>query len=51
MRVAVLILFTISSALFAGNADALVGVWKLVSWLVIVENRTPRNEFGLQRWS
>jgi lipocalin-like protein len=47
MRAAVLILFVISRVLFATEPDAVVGVWKLVSWQVIVENGPPRNEFGL----
>jgi hypothetical protein len=47
MRATVLILFAISKALFAAEADDLVGVWKLVSFQVIVENGLPQNDFGL----
>jgi hypothetical protein len=46
MRVLILIFLAISRPLFAAQADALIGVWKLVSWQVIVENGPPQNEFG-----
>ena len=37
----------ISGSLFAAEADGLIGVWKLVSWQVIVENGPSQNEFGI----
>jgi Lipocalin-like domain len=33
-------------SLSAAEADNLIGVWKLVSWQVIVENQPPKNVFG-----
>lgn len=47
MRTFFIILLAISRPLFAAEADDLMGVWKLVSWQVIVENGPPQNEFGL----
>jgi hypothetical protein len=41
-----MILFMPASALAAEPQD-LVGVWKLVSWQVIVDNEPPRDVFGL----
>jgi hypothetical protein len=41
-----LVLLAISGALFAAEADGLIGTWKLISWQVIVKNRAPRNVFG-----
>ena len=38
--------FAICSLLRAADTDRLVGVWKLVSWQVAVENEPPREEFG-----
>ena len=46
MRALFLILLAISSPLYAAEADVLIGIWKLVSWQVIVENGPPQNEFG-----
>ena len=34
------------SPVFAADSDALIGIWKLVSWQVIVENEPPHNPFG-----
>jgi hypothetical protein len=41
-----LVFLAISGALFAADADDLIGTWKLVSWQVIVKDRSPRNVFG-----
>ena len=46
MRALPVILFAISSPVFAADSDALLGNWKLVSWQVIVENEPPQNVFG-----
>lgn len=46
MRVLFTIVFVISSPTFAAQADNLIGIWKLVSWQVIVENEPPQNVFG-----
>jgi hypothetical protein len=40
------ILFAITSPVFAADSDAVIGNWKLVSWQVIVENEPPQNVFG-----
>ena len=46
MRALLVILFAITSPVFAADSDALIGNWKLVSWQVIVENEPPQNVFG-----
>jgi Lipocalin-like domain len=46
MRAVVVILLAISRSLFAAEADRLIGVWRLVSFQVIVENGPPQNDFG-----
>jgi Lipocalin-like domain len=46
MRALVLMFLAISEPLFAAEADRLIGVWKLASWQVIVENGPPQDEFG-----
>jgi hypothetical protein len=46
MRALLVILFAIPSPVFAADSDALIGIWKLVSWQVIVENEPPQNVFG-----
>jgi Lipocalin-like domain len=46
MRTLVVILLAISRFTLAAESDALIGVWKLVSWQVIVEGGSPQNEFG-----
>jgi len=42
--------YCVRSSPFGGqagaDADRLIGVWKLISWQVIVANEQPRNEFG-----
>src|SRR5262245_48247195 len=40
------VFLVISGALFAAEADDLIGTWKLVSWQVIVKDRPPQNVFG-----
>jgi hypothetical protein len=47
MRPLLLILLFLSAPVVAEEADGLVGVWKLVSWQVIVDNEPPQNVFGL----
>jgi hypothetical protein len=41
MRALFVIFLAISRPLFAAEADGLIGIWKLVSWQVIVKNE-PR---------
>ena len=38
--------FGLSSPALAGEADGLVGVWKLLSWQVIVDDEPPIDVFG-----
>ncbi len=47
MRALLLIVLLVATPLFAAEADDLVGVWKLVSWQVIVDNEPPQDVFGL----
>jgi Lipocalin-like domain len=47
MRTLLLIVFLHLYAGLAADADGLVGVWKLVSWQVIVDNEPPQDVFGL----
>ena len=47
MRALIAIILTISRPLFAAEADSLIGIWKLVSWQVIVENQPAQNVFGV----
>ncbi len=46
MRALLLIVLLMRTPLFAAEADDLVGVWKLVSWQVIVGNEPPQDVFG-----
>jgi Lipocalin-like domain len=46
MRTLFLALLLVVGLAFAADADQLIGVWKLISWQVIVGNEPPRNEFG-----
>jgi Lipocalin-like domain len=46
MRALLLIVLVTSTPVFAAQGDGLVGVWKLVSWQVIVDNEPPKKEFG-----
>lgn len=41
-----LLLMLLSTPLLAGDAQSLVGTWKLVSWQVIARNEAPRDMFG-----
>ena len=45
-RSLLVILLAISSPVLAGESDALIGTWKLVSWQVIVDNEPLQNVFG-----
>jgi hypothetical protein len=47
MRALFVIFLAISGSLVAAEADALIGVWKLVSWQVVAAGGSPQNEFGL----
>ena len=47
MRTLLLILLVLSKPAFVAAPDDLIGVWKLVSWQVIVDNEPPQNVFGL----
>jgi hypothetical protein len=47
MHALLLTVFCMSTQVVATEADGLVGVWKLVSWQVIVGDGPPQNEFGL----
>ncbi len=47
MRALLLILPLMSAPVFAAGPEDLVGVWRLVSWQVIVDNGPPRDVFGL----
>lgn len=46
MRTLLLLVLVTSISLFAQEPAGLVGVWKLVSWQVIVENEPPQDVFG-----
>jgi hypothetical protein len=46
MRTLFLALLLLVGLAFAADADQLIGVWKLISWQVIIGNEPPRNEFG-----
>ena len=47
MRTLLLILLFVAKPTFAAGPEDLIGVWKLVSWQVIVDNEPPQNVFGL----
>lgn len=47
MRTLLLILLFITTPTFAAGPEDLIGVWKLVSWQVIVDKEPPQNVFGL----
>ena len=47
MRTLLLILLFVAKPTLAAGPEDLIGVWKLVSWQVIVENEPPQNVFGL----
>src|SRR5260370_19983889 len=47
MRTLLLILLFLAMPTFAAAPEDLIGVWKLVSWQVIVDNEPPQNVFGL----
>ena len=42
-----LLLLFLSTPAFTQEANGLVGVWKLMSWQVIVDNELPQDVFGL----
>lgn len=46
MRTLLTILLVIAQPTFAAAPQDLVGVWKLVSWQVIVDNQPPQDVFG-----
>ncbi len=46
MRVLLALLLLISDPAFAKEANGLVGVWKLISWQVIVDDEPPQDVFG-----
>jgi lipocalin-like protein len=47
MRALLLIISFMSAPVFAAEPGDLVGVWKLLSWQVIVDNEPPQDVFGL----
>ena len=47
MRALLLILLFMVQPTFAAAPDDLIGVWKLVSWQVIVDHQPPQDVFGL----
>jgi hypothetical protein len=47
MRTLLLILLLAAKPTFAAAPEDLIGVWKLVSWQVIVDNGPPQNVFGV----
>jgi hypothetical protein len=47
MRALLSLALLMATPVFASEADDLVGVWKLVSWQVIVENEPPQDVFGV----
>ena len=47
MRTLLLVVLFMAAPTFAAAPEDLIGVWKLVSWQVIVENEPPENVFGL----
>ncbi len=47
MRRLLLVCLLISVPVSAGGPEDLVGVWRLVSWQVIVDNAPPQDVFGL----
>jgi hypothetical protein len=47
MRTLLLVVLLMAAPTFAAAPEDLIGVWKLVSWQVIVENQPPQNVFGL----
>ena len=46
MRALLLILLLVATPTLAAGPEDLIGVWKLVSWQVIVDNEPPQNVFG-----
>ena len=46
MRSVFVVLLVIFRPLFAADANDLIGVWKLISWQVVVGKEPPRYEFG-----
>jgi Lipocalin-like domain len=47
MRALLSLVLLMPISLFAQEPDGLVGVWKLVSWQVIVDGEPPQDVFGL----
>jgi hypothetical protein len=47
MRTLLLILLLVAQPTFAAAPEDLIGVWKLVSWQVIVDHEPPQDVFGL----
>ena len=47
MQLLVPVVFLMSTPVFATGSGDLVGVWKLVSWQVIVDSEPPQDVFGL----
>ncbi len=47
MRALLLIVLIMCAPVFAAEPADLVGVWKVVSWQVIVDNEPPQDVFGL----
>jgi hypothetical protein len=47
MRTLLLILLFLAKQTFVAGPEDLVGVWRLISWQVIVDNEPPQNVFGL----
>lgn len=46
MRVLLMAILAVSNIAFAADSDSLVGTWKLVSWEIVTDNRSPQNLFG-----
>jgi len=46
MRALLLIVLCMPTPMVAAETDGLVGVWKLVSWEVIVDHEPPQHVFG-----
>ena len=46
MRTVLVALLLVVRPVFSADVDRLIGVWKLISWQVIVGDEPPRNEFG-----
>src|SRR5882724_7578809 len=46
MRAVIILCLAISSPVLRARADDVVGIWKLVSWQILVEDEPAQNVFG-----